>query len=211
MEHDAFIFRHPECTEEIITEEKIGRGDLNSQERGSGARTDNGKAQWGLMPLCQLCQLILHPHFLEHEIGYKDCVHKLSKFQRTGTLGDALEVLRYSYLYLMEVYDMDFWDASEEVIRVWEHGEKKYAAFNWMKGMSWNSIIGCYMRHIAKIAKGTAKDEESGRLHAAHLVCNAMMLVHYSTHYPEGNDLPTRWYMEKSSDQLQRGSESSDL
>jgi hypothetical protein len=189
----------------------MGRGDLNSQERGSGARTDNGKSQWGLMPLGQICQLIMNPRFLDKQPSYEDCVSQLALFQITGKVADALSLLSDSYLYLMEIGDYDFWDACEEVIRVWEHGEQKYAAFNWMKGMSWNSIIGCYMRHIVKIAKGTAIDEESGRLHAAHLVCNAMMLVHYSTHYPEGNDLPTRWYMEKSSDQLQRGSEPSDL
>lgn len=174
------------------------RGDISSDEKGSGARFDNNKPQWGLMPLYQLLPLLHDGLILEGPkiddecIPVEDCVYQIAFFQRTGQAVN--DILRYSFAYLMDDMNVDFWDACEEVIRVWEHGEKKYASFNWMKGMSWNSVIGCYMRHVRKIKKGTTIDEESGRHHGAHLVCNAMMLVHFATYYPEGNDLPIRWF-----------------
>ena len=178
----------------------MSRGDLGSTQKGSGARADAGKPSWGLMPLTQLLPLLNDgliresPQSLNSYLPVEDCIYQVAYFQRAGTLNSALDILRYSFVHLMDSGNMDFWDACEEVIRVWEYGEKKYAPFNWMKGMSWNSIVGCYMRHVRAIKKGTKIDKESGRLHAAHLVCNAMMLVHYCEFYPEGNDLPVRWY-----------------
>jgi hypothetical protein len=188
---------------EAALDRNMSRGDLESQERGSGARADAGKPSWGLMPLTQLLPLLNDGLINEspnpkYPITLGDCVYHLAYFQRSGE--GAEDLLRHSIAYLMDEMNVDFWGACEEVIRVWEHGEKKYASFNWMKGMSWNSIIGCYMRHVRKIRKGTIIDEESGRHHGAHLVCNAMMLVHYARYYPEGNDLPIRWYKEIESE-----------
>lgn len=189
---------------------QMDRGDLESQAFGSGARADGGKPAWGLMPLDQVMVVQAEPIVRESPrqdedtITTQDLIWELAKFQRTGTRLHAYNLLAYTYAFLMDSMYADFYTASVEVIRVWEHGEKKYAAFNWMKGMSWNSVIGCYMRHVQKIQQGTTVDEESGRLHAAHLVCNAMMLVHYTENYPEGNDLPTRWYRETNDDSQSR-------
>lgn len=188
----------------------MARGDLESQEFGSGARADSGKPSWGLMPLNQVMVSLRDPIVMESPrndedaLTPQDLIWELAKFQRIGTPSLAYSLLAYTYAFLMDSMYADFFTASIEVIRVWEHGEKKYAAFNWMKGMSWNSVIGCYMRHIQAIQQGTTVDEESGRLHAAHLVCNAMMLVHYTENYPEGNDLPTRWYRETNYDSESR-------
>lgn len=183
-----------------MNDKTYAQGDVNSQERGSGARDNGEKPHWGLLPLSQLLPLI-HDGLInegpnpEDPITIEDCLYHMAFFQRTGQGADDL--LRHTIAYLMDIMDTDFWNACEEVVRVWEHGEQKYASFNWMKGMSWNSVIACYMRHVKRIQQGDIKDRESGRLHAAHLVCNAMMLVHFASYYPEGNDLPVRWYQEK--------------
>ena len=129
----------------------------------------------------------------------------LFRYGLAGSGKEVEEVLRYSFAHLMDTANCDFWDACEEVIRVWEHGENKYTSFNWMKGMSWNSVIACYMRHVKAIKQGNLHDQESGRLHAAHLVCNAMMLVHFVYYYPEGNDLPTKWYEVPTHESLRSG------
>ena len=186
------------------------QGDINSQERGSGARANGGKPHWGLLPITQILPL-LHDGLInegpnpEDPITLDDCIYHIAYFQRTGQGADDL--LRHTICYVMDEQDWDLWDVCEEVIRVWEYGEEKYASFNWMKGMSWNSVIACYMRHVKAIKKGAINDQESGRLHAAHLVCNAMMLVHFTAYYPEGNDLPVRWYKEEhNATSLQRGS-----
>jgi Domain of unknown function (DUF5664) len=108
-------------------------GDVNSTEIGSGARYNDGKTQWDLMPLTLL----------------------------------------------------------EEVVKVWEYGARKYAAWNWAKGMPWHVPYACAMRHLlAYWWKGERNDPESGYHHLAHAICNIMMLLHFEVHYPQGDDRP---------------------
>ena len=181
-----------------MSEFEMSRGDLESQEKGSGARADGGKPDWGLMPLEQIAA-VLESSPRPNDVPLWHCVDLAANFQQRGGHMEALDLLKAS-LYVTQLHltddenDADVFASFEEVIRVWEHGQEKYAAFNWMKGMSWNSVLASYMRHIQKLYQGERIDKESGRLHAAHLVCNAMMLVHFTQHYPDGNDLPIRWY-----------------
>lgn len=114
-------------------------GDVNSDARGSGARYNDGKADWSLMPT----------HLLE------------------------------------------------EVVRVWMYGAKKYAAWNWTKGMAWSIPYACIIRHLyAWYWKGERNDPESGCSHLAHIVCNVMMLMHYERFYQEGDDRPKGVFVE---------------
>lgn len=108
-------------------------GDVTSTAVGSGARYNDGKPDWSIMPLTLL----------------------------------------------------------EEVVRVWEYGERKYARWNWAKGMKWSVPYACIMRHLsAWWWKGERNDNESGYHHLAHVICNVMMLLHYETKYKEGDDRP---------------------
>jgi hypothetical protein len=73
-------------------------------------------------------------------------------------------------------------DASEEEARVWAAGAKKYTRNNWEK--LWgkdtiNVVLASMLRHIAQVQKGEIRDVESGYLHAAHIRCNAAMLIRY--------------------------------
>lgn len=70
-------------------------------------------------------------------------------------------------------------EAMEETARVWAFGASKYDDHNWKKGIGVMSIIGCILRHTFKIMKGEDIDEESGCLHAAHVICNASMLIYF--------------------------------
>lgn len=112
-------------------------GDVNSNERGSGARYNDNKADLSLIPLCTL----------------------------------------------------------EDEARVWMYGAKKYAAFNWMKGMQWSIPLACALRHIAAFQRGEDIDPESGQSHLAHAMCNLRMLTLYVNTYPEGDDRPKQWLM----------------
>ena len=111
-------------------------GDVNSDEKGSGARYDAGKVPYELIPT----------HLLE------------------------------------------------STAMVFGYGAKKYAAWNWAKGMPWTKVIGCMKRHLAALERGEDIDPESGLPHIGHLMCNALMLEHYMATYKEGDDRPTKWF-----------------
>lgn len=113
-------------------EENGNVGDVNSTERGSGARFSGGKPKFWLMPLHLLIS----------------------------------------------------------TVRVWEYGAKKYAAWNWTKGMPWSEPISCMLRHALCLMAGETHDPETGEPHWAHIICNCQMLEHYYHNYKEGNDLP---------------------
>lgn len=104
-------------------------GDVNSQEKGSGARYNDTKPDFSLLPLVTLV----------------------------------------------------------DEIRVWEHGKRKYAAWNWAKGMDWEIPFACAMRHMMAWQAGEDLDPESGLPHLAHAMCNLRMLTLYSKTYPEGD------------------------
>lgn len=107
-------------------------GDVNSTEKGSGARYNDGKLDFSMLPF--------------------------------ETLQDEL--------------------------RVWMHGEKKYARWNWLKGMPWSVPFASMMRHMMAWQAGEENDPESGLPHLAHAMCNLRMLTYYRDHYPEGDDRP---------------------
>jgi len=84
----------------------------------------------------------------------------------------------------------------EPVVRVWEQGQEKYKAWNWAKGMPWSVPLSCLMRHLSAYQAGETFDDESGQSHMAHIICNAMMLLHYERAYTDGDDRPTHFKYE---------------
>lgn len=114
-------------------------GDVNSNERGSGARYNDNKPDMALIPLCTL----------------------------------------------------------EDEARVWAYGKRKYASWNWAKGMDWSIPMACLMRHLAAWQRGEECDHESGLPHLAHAMCNLRMLTLYAKTYPEGDDRPVQWLNRK--------------
>ncbi len=71
-------------------------------------------------------------------------------------------------------------DAMEAEARVWEMGEQKYGRGNWQT--LWGAgtrvkVMKSILRHCFKILTGEDLDEESGLPHAAHIRCNAAMLI----------------------------------
>jgi hypothetical protein len=68
-------------------------------------------------------------------------------------------------------------EAIEAEAAVWTFGMKKYAAYNWCKGITYTRIISAMLRHTFAIVKGEDTDPESGLPHAAHIRCCAGMLI----------------------------------
>jgi len=150
-------------------------GDVNSQERGSGARYNAGKPQLDLIPA--------------HVWDKWDTVDRDLSFNSAG----FLEVLAEWQRGETEAFELlAFFDAGdmEEAARVFEYGAQKYAAWNWAKGMPWSVPVGCILRHWLAEESGEDLDPESGRRHWGHVACNVIMLVHFEDTYPEGDDRP---------------------
>jgi hypothetical protein len=110
-------------------------GDVSSNERGSGARFNDGKPAMELVPL----------------MAFEDCA------------------------------------------RVFDYGRRKYADWNWAKGMPWSAPFACLMRHMAAWQRGEELDPESGLPHLGHAMCNLVMLSTFARTYREGDDRAKQW------------------
>lgn len=174
-----------------------GLGDLNSAEKGSGARFNKGKTAVELIPLwipaaAHLVASGRAPRPPSVGLLYssellREMLSQLSDFQTRQADGAAL-------LNILALLGMDVW---KDCADVFDYGRSKYAEWNWAKGMSWSAVIGCAARHLLfGMMRGEALDLESGLPHRGHLACNLVMLLTYIESFPEGDDRPPKEYFE---------------
>lgn len=71
------------------------------------------------------------------------------------------------------------WPALGELVKVLEFGAQKYDSWNWSNGLSWTETYESLMRHLNAWYTGEDKDAETGLSHMAHVLCNAMFLLHF--------------------------------
>ena len=64
----------------------------------------------------------------------------------------------------------------ESMVKVLEMGAKKYAPYNWKKGMPVSEVSESLLRHMFAFLEGEDTDPESGIDHLGHVLCNAMFL-----------------------------------
>lgn len=156
-------------------------GDVNSAARGSGARYNAGKPAVELIPLRLIAESLRDiscpPWQLQSDVWV--ALRAAGEFQETGSrdaINDALRAMA------------GYWG---DCARVFDYGRRKYAAWNWAKGMAWSVPLACIGRHaLAKLGDFQDIDPESGERHEGHILCNLVMLATYIDTYPEGNDLP---------------------
>ena len=73
-------------------------------------------------------------------------------------------------------------DAILEEAKVWTAGAAKYGDYNWEKlwgGSTVAVVMDSLLRHAMAIQQGESHDSETGYQHAAHIRCNAAMLIRY--------------------------------
>jgi len=71
--------------------------------------------------------------------------------------------------------------ASEEIIKVFEFGAKKYARGNFKEGtgLAYTRVLNSLLRHTYAFMQGQDLDPETGLSHLAHAGCNIYMLLTY--------------------------------
>jgi hypothetical protein len=67
--------------------------------------------------------------------------------------------------------------ALEEIAKGMAYGAKKYAAWNYRKGMKWTKLSSSLLRHTFRWLGGEDIDPESGVHHLALAGCNVFMLL----------------------------------
>lgn len=161
-----------------------GIGDVNGTTKGSGARYNGDKPQFDLIPVRTFIHM--HHHRFD-DLGHDGCnlycsLLQLAEFQEgdTASVGPAMQ-------------HATSW--AHDAVRVLEFGAQKYAEWNWAKGMSWQAIIGCALRHAKAVLDGEVLDAESGQSHLGHYLCNLVFLDHYVRVYKEGDDRPPAEFM----------------
>ena len=153
-------------------------GDVNSSERGTGARYNDDKVDLTLLPPVAWEVMAQDGYlFLEDCHPYEEEIGALVQFWE----GDNDKIL--------EVLDSISVDEYEGAARVFAYGAIKYAKWNWAKGMPWSVPMACYLRHTL-LTDPESEDVESGMPHRWHAVCNLIMLGHYAVLCPDMDDRP---------------------
>ena len=88
----------------------------------------------------------------------------------SGAQREKLHVAPYDLVPYQEITDA--------FVRVAEHGAKKYAPWNWSKGLARVQVLGSLLRHAFAHLRGEERDKDSGLLHSDHILWNAAVLSH---------------------------------
>lgn len=156
-----------------------GIGDVTSKERGSGARFNAGKPKLEFIPWGVLRSVTLVP-----ESPSSQALERIAMFLEDFESRKDINGASIAFRYIPDQYRL------ASTCAVFDYGSRKYAAWNWTKGMAWSVPLACAKRHWLALARGVMLDVESDESHWGHLGCNLVMLIHFATHYPEGDDRP---------------------
>ena len=148
-------------------------GDVHSTAKGSGARFNAGKPAIELIPFHILA-------LTTEQDTLKEAFYQLGNYQFSGNTVH------------LEALFADLAHHWEDCAAVFDYGKRKYAEWNWLKGMAWSIPLACCGRHLMHLRDGELLDAESGLPHWGHIMCNLVMLITYAEVYPEGNDLPRK-------------------
>lgn len=162
--------------------EPVAEGDLESDEKGTGARRNGNKVKLEYIP-AEL--LIRAPNCIPDDSASTTWMEALSFFEQR--IWSASQLLGHFYAVQAARGDRGA-EAWRDVCEVFHFGAAKYKAWNWAKGISWNSVLACAKRHAMAMGIGEDDDPESSLPHEGHLGCNIVMLAWFQYHYTDGDD-----------------------
>lgn len=153
-------------------------GDIASDAKGTGARFNDGKPDFSLIPLRVIAAAAADDDLSDEQELVRRALLDLGLFQTSGDRRHLTNALRWMN------------DSWRDCARVFEYGKKKYAEWNWAKGMAWSVPMACAGRHALAYLEGEELDQESGLDHRGHFLCNLVMLYTFTDAFPQGKDLP---------------------
>lgn len=156
-------------------------GDVNSDLKGSGARYNAGKPPMDLIPVWIIAETLR----VNSDLDWK-FVEAIRVLRELGNWQAGI----LPATNVMAQFNPDIW---ADCARVFDYGRKKYAEWNWAKGMKWSIPTACAVRHLLAIMDGEENDSESGLPHRGHAACNIVMLAQYESTFQEGDDRPLKW------------------
>lgn len=167
-------------------------GDLKSQEKGTGARFNDGKVPYDVLPLSLLLLWMRLHTFVDGGYSPQAVLEHLGAWQAGDDAG--LDRAIDTTLFAHEL--QAFAPAARVFKYVTERPVKPYPMWNWLKGMPWSVPLGCALRHTLAQIEGEKNDPDTGLTHLGHLQCNLIMLLVYRHTFVEGDDRPKKWLAE---------------
>ena len=76
----------------------------------------------------------------------------------------------------------------EPLVEVLMFGATKYSKDNWKKGQAITELLGSLFRHIIAFQNGEDLDEESGKSHIGHAMCNLMFIQYVLDNHKHFDD-----------------------
>ena len=162
-------------------------GDLDSDEKGTGARMNENKPHVELLPVRHWAHLFWTAQHNAKDMepartAFCIAVDALATFQEGNFSARALLAPLWPTWY-------------DEAVDVFVYGTGKYRKWNWLKGQPWSVPLASALRHArADLIDGELRDKESGLSHVGHFTCNVIMLAQFSKSYKAGNDFPATEY-----------------
>ena len=162
-------------------------GDLDSDEKGTGARMNADKLRVELLPVRHWAHL-----FWTAKANAKDMeAHRATFCAAVDALAVFQEGDYNAQKLLAPLWPIWF----DEAVEVFVYGTHKYKMWNWLKGQPWSVPLASAIRHAkADLIDGDLIDNESGLSHVGHFTCNVIMLAQFSKSYKAGNDFPATEY-----------------
>jgi len=92
-------------------------------------------------------------------------------------------------------WDLLPWDSVEQIVDILTYGEKKYDADSWkLVDDAENRYFSALLRHLIAYKQGEDIDQESSKLHLAHVATNALFLLWFNMQ----RDMSNQSYIECS-------------
>lgn len=79
-------------------------------------------------------------------------------------------------------------DEVKQVVEILQFGKEKYGENNWQKCEDTKRYEDALMRHVVAYMSGNKKDDESGKSHLAHAICNCLFLMHFDDNEDGNNE-----------------------